>query len=184
MTTQAATRVALETSLGLITLEIFDKLVPHAAAAFLRLVDDGSLARDGAFYRAVRSGDNDCLTPSIDIVQGGLLNPPQYLGGIPHESTAMSTLRHCDGTVSLTRGSVGSATGAGFFICVGTQPSLDAGGDRKADGHGLAAFGMVTSGMDVVRRIHRLPTASDPSDSFPGQMLLPPIRIHQTYLIT
>jgi peptidyl-prolyl cis-trans isomerase A (cyclophilin A) len=52
---------------------------------------------------------------------------------------------------------------------VGDQPSLDFGGMRNADGQGFAAFGRVTNGMDVVRKIQQAPAE--------GQSLTPPVRI-------
>ena len=58
-----------------------------------------------------------------------------------------------------------------FFLCVGPQPELDFGGRRNPDGQGFAAFGKVTKGMDVVRRIQTLPVQ--------GQNLTPPIRIQR-----
>ena len=62
----------------------------------------------------------------------------------------------------------GTATSS-FFICVNDQPELDFGGRRNPDGQGFAAFGVVTRGMDVVRRIQRL--AAD------GQALKVPVAI-------
>jgi peptidyl-prolyl cis-trans isomerase A (cyclophilin A) len=56
-----------------------------------------------------------------------------------------------------------------FFICIGEQPSLDAGGARNPDGQGFAAFGRVVRGMDVVRKIQAAPAK--------GETLTPPIRI-------
>ena len=46
----------------------------------------------------------------------------------------------------------------------------DFGGRRNPDGQGFAAFGRVTRGMDVVRRIHTAPNID-------AQRLTPPIRI-------
>ena len=43
-----------------------------------------------------------------------------------------------------------------FFICINDQPSLDFGGKRNKDGQGFAAFGKVTIGMDVVKKIQLL----------------------------
>ena len=58
-----------------------------------------------------------------------------------------------------------------FFICIGDQPELDFGGKRNPDGQGFAAFGKVTKGMDVVRRIQGAPAE--------GQALTPMIRIQR-----
>ncbi len=58
-----------------------------------------------------------------------------------------------------------------FFICVGDQPNLDYGGHRNPDGQGFAAFGQVTRGLDVIRRIQRSPAS--------GETLSPPITIYR-----
>ena len=56
-----------------------------------------------------------------------------------------------------------------FFICVGDQPELDFGGKRNPDGQGFAAFGKVSSGMEVVKKINQA--------NAEGQALMPPILI-------
>ena len=68
----------------------------------------------------------------------------------------------------MARGGPDTAT-SDFFICVGNQPELDFGGKRNPDGQGFAAFGQVTSGMEVVRRIQQSPAQ--------GQALTPAIVI-------
>ena len=52
-----------------------------------------------------------------------------------------------------------------FYIDDGDQPSLD--GSMSQPGY--AAFGQVVSGMDVVRKIARLPSQ--------GEMLVKPVKI-------
>jgi peptidyl-prolyl cis-trans isomerase A (cyclophilin A) len=77
----------------------------------------------------------------------------------------------------MARGDVGSANSE-FFICLGDQPGLDYGNSRNPDMQGFAAFGRVVSGMDVVKRINRLP-ADAPSDSdyTKGQILTEAVEI-------
>lgn len=84
------------------------------------------------------------------------------------ERTDVTGLHHGDGTLSMARGGPNTATSS-FFITIGDQPELDAGGKRNADGQGFAAFGRVTAGMEVVRAIQRAPAV--------GQVLTPPVRI-------
>jgi peptidyl-prolyl cis-trans isomerase A (cyclophilin A) len=62
-----------------------------------------------------------------------------------------------------------------FFICIGDQPSLDFGGKRNPDGQGFAAFGRVTKGMEVVRRIQAAPAD--------GQGLTPPVAIRSIRVV-
>ena len=68
----------------------------------------------------------------------------------------------------MARSEPGSASSE-FFICIGDQPELDFNGKRNPDGQGFAAFGRVTEGMDVVRRIQQL------QDSI--QILTEPVKI-------
>ena len=84
------------------------------------------------------------------------------------ERTSVTGLRHIDGTLSMARGGPDSATSS-FFICIGNQPALDFGGHRNLDGQGFAAFGRVTRGMDVVRKIQ--------ASAAEAQRLTPPVTI-------
>jgi peptidyl-prolyl cis-trans isomerase A (cyclophilin A) len=68
----------------------------------------------------------------------------------------------------MARDKPGSATSS-FFICINDQPELDYGGRRNPDGQGFAAFGRVVAGMDVVRKVQKLPAK--------GQQLVPPVKI-------
>jgi peptidyl-prolyl cis-trans isomerase A (cyclophilin A) len=162
-------RVAVETGLGVITLEIDPARAPRTAANFLRYVDAGLF--DGAsFHRTVREGNQPRNRVKIDVVQAGRGEhpvPPDF-PAVALERTRDTGLRHTDGAVSMARDGPDSAT-SDFFVCVGDQPELDFGGRRNPDGQGFAVFGRVVSGMDVVRRIHAAPAD--------GQGLTPPIAI-------
>ena len=68
------------------------------------------------------------------------------------ERTKDTGLLHKNGVISMARDGPDTAT-SDFFICVGDQPELDFGGKRNPDGQGFAAFGIVTKGMDVVKKI-------------------------------
>lgn len=165
----AAARIVMETAVGEIEIEVYPEQAPLTAGNFLRLVDGGHL--DGAsFYRTV-SPANDNGSPVISVIQGGLGDSPGPFSPIVHETTRESGLAHLDGTISMARAAVGTASSE-FFICIGDQPALDFGGARNADGQGFAAFGRVVGGMEVVRLIHAMP-ANAPTDSeyVKGQML-------------
>ncbi|MEM1145702.1 MAG: peptidylprolyl isomerase, partial [Pseudomonadota bacterium] len=82
-----------------------------------------------------------------------------------------------DGTLSMARGDVGTASSE-FFIVIGDQPGLDKGESRNPDQQGFAAFGRVIDGMDVVRRIHQAPSdAPSSSDYTAGQIMEAPVEI-------
>ncbi len=169
-------RVELDTDLGPIIVEVDLAHAPISASDFLRYVDAG-LFNGGAFNRVVRA-DNDQGPVRIDVIQGGLTQPERALPAVAHESTRQSGIRHTDGVISLARRGLGTARAAKFFICVGDQPALDYGGARNADGQGFAAFGHVVGGMDVVRKIHLLPTDPDSGEgAAKGQMLRDPVVI-------
>lgn len=165
-------RVRLETDLGPIVLEVHPDRAPVSAGNFLRYVEEGRF--DGAsFYRVVTPVNQPDNPVKIEVIQGGLGfadDHPQRLPPIPHETTADTGLAHRDGTVSMARLEPGTASSE-FFICIGDQPELDFGGRRNPDGQGFAAFGRVVEGMEVVRRIQRLPAE--------GQMLAEPVAIRR-----
>jgi peptidyl-prolyl cis-trans isomerase A (cyclophilin A) len=164
-------RVVIETEVGQIVLEIDTARAPKTAANFLKYVDAG-LYDGGRFHRTVRTDpDNQPQNAvKIDVIQAGA-NPAKradYFPPIVHEPTSDTRFTHGDGVVSMARAEINTARDQ-FFICIGDQRELDAGGKRNADGHGFAAFGRVVSGMDVVRRIHAAPASA--------QTLTPPIAI-------
>ena len=184
--------VAIETPLGEIVVRL-DAAAPITVANFLHYVD-GGFYDGGRFHRTVRldnqsnallhkadadlglaSGPgaampNDAI--SIEVIQGGI-NPErkaEQAAPISLERTSETGLRHHDGTISMARTTIDSAI-SDFFICINDQPGLDFGGLRNVDGQGFAAFGQVTSGMEVVRAIQ-----FSPSD---GQSLSPVIPINR-----
>jgi peptidyl-prolyl cis-trans isomerase A (cyclophilin A) len=175
--------VELETTEGLIEVEVFPDRAPRSAGDFLRYVD-GRLYDGARFWRAVRL-DNDRVEPHIEIIQLGLPDDSPIFPGIEHESTATTGLTHEDGTLSLGRAGVGTATASALFICVGRQPALDSGGMRNPDGLGFPAFGRVIRGMEVVRRIHASPvTPIGNGDDRPSQQIVSPVAITRAYRAT
>jgi peptidyl-prolyl cis-trans isomerase A (cyclophilin A) len=164
-------RVAVDTELGEIVLEVDTIRAPLTAANFLKYVDAG-LYDGGRFHRSVRTNpDNQPKNDiKIDVIQAGA-NPSrtmEYLMPIAHEPTSKTGLTHDDGALSMARAQVNTARDQ-FFICIGNQRELDYGGKRNADGQGYAAFGRVVAGMEVVRKVHASPAS--------GQTLTPPVRI-------
>lgn len=154
-------RVVLATGYGDVIVEVYPDRAPVTANNFLRHVDGAHY--DGAtFYRTV-TFENDRGSPKIAVIQGGLGDAEPPFPPIPHETTEATGIRHTDGVISMGRYAVGTANSE-FFICIGDHPGLDYGGTRNADGQGFAAFGRVVEGMDVVRRIHALPSGA-PADN-------------------
>lgn len=144
-------KYAIKTELGEIIFEVYPDKAPITVANFKRYVDQAKF--EGAyFYRVVRL-DNQPVSPiKIEVIQGDFTGKENYFPVIEHETTEKTGLSHKDGTVSMGRLAVGT-TAAEFFICINDQPELDFGGKRNPDGQGFAAFGQVTDGMDIVRKI-------------------------------
>lgn len=166
----ALVRVVLTTSEGPITLALDKERAPITTANFLRYVDAKRL--DGIdFYRAMK------LAPDNGLIQGGVRDGKLLYPPITLEPTSKTGLKHVDGTISMARAAPDSAR-ADFFIIVGAMPSLDAQPDQPGDNAGFAAFGQVTEGMDIVRRILAAPTSPTDGDGpMKGQMLAPKIKI-------
>ena len=150
---QSTVVIQIETALGLITAEIDTVRAPITATNFLRYVDMGMYS-GSAFYRAVRLDNQPDNDFRIEVIQGGVAEDRRnnQLAPIRMEPTGETGVLHLDGVLSMARGGSDTARGE-FFICIGPQPELDQGGRRNSDGWGFAAFGRVTVGMDVVRRI-------------------------------
>jgi len=146
--------VLIETELGSIEAEIFVKNAPITATNFMYHVDTGTFNKGACFYRVVRMDNQPDNDVKIEVVQGGLYRNEGQFQPIAHETTQMTDIQHTNGTISMARTHPGSVT-TEFFICIGDQPELDYQGKRNPDGQGFAAFGRVTKGMDVARKIQQ-----------------------------
>ena len=171
------TNIAFKTSKGDIIIELYNQIAPITVDNFLRHLDGGHY--DGSsFYRTV-THQNDNGSPKIEVIQGGLGDIDKPFPAISHESTNITKLKHEDGTISMSRGEVNSAT-SDFFICIGSQQGLDFGGERNNDGQGFAAFGKVIEGMDIVRDINGMPSNKKTDNEYvKGQMIDNPIIIEK-----
>ncbi len=167
--------LVIETNLGNITLELYEKQAPITTQNFIRYIDEGRY-KGATFYRVVTPDNQPNSKIKIEVIQGGLYedNHPQNLPPIPHENTETTGILHLDGVISMARYEPGTATFE-FFICVGDQPSLDFGGHRNPDNHGFAAFGKVIDGMDVVQEIQQQPEKE--------QLLEPRISINNMQIV-
>ncbi|MBT3362967.1 MAG: peptidylprolyl isomerase [Chloroflexi bacterium] len=133
----------IETSMGTIELELYEKKAPITTANFISLAQDGFY--DGLIFHRVMDDF---------VIQGG-----DPLGtGTGGSDTAINleihpNLRHIDGAISMARTPDPNSATSQFFICDGAQEFLD---DQ------YAVFGVVTDGIEVVRAIAAVDT--DDSD--------------------
>src|SRR5262249_17447896 len=133
--------------------QLFGEKAPASAGYFLADVKAG-LYDGSSFFRIVTLQNQAAeVGRRIEVIQGGLKHEREDLPHIiPHESTAMTGLRHLKGTMSLARFAPGAVYHS-FFICLRDEPALDFGGARHPDGQGFAAFGQVVASFDTVERI-------------------------------
>ena len=166
-------RVDMTTPQGVIVLELYPDRAPITVANFLKYVK--TKRYDGMeIYRAVRTkGAED-----TGFIQGGVeKDPKRILPPIKHEPTTQTGLLHHDGTITMARGALNSAT-CDFVIMVGPSSFMDANPAGSGDNQGFAAFGQVVSGMDVVKKIMALPTEGHARNPvMQGQILDPPVTI-------
>lgn len=141
----------ISTELGDIEVELYPERAPVTVENFLAYVEKGSYT-GSSFFRVCTPENEAEREIKIEVIQGGNVSDELLLPPITLETTAMTGLSHKDGILSMARSEPNSAQ-SNFFICIGDQPELDFGGKRNPDGQGFAAFGKVTSGMDVVRII-------------------------------
>ncbi len=167
--------IAIKTTKGTIIIELYPKKAPATVNNFLRYTKEKRW-KGATFYRTVTLQNQPDNKIKIEVIQGGLKNEhdPQNLPPIPLETTKATGLHHVNGTISMARGNPNSATSE-FFICIGNQPSLDYGGKRNPDGQGFAAFGKVIKGMDVVKKIQKMPAKK--------QHLSPEVKIISIHII-
>ena len=118
--------IKIYTNQGDIEVELYATKAPKTVAAFLKNIKNGTYANSN-FYRVVLQQG---LTAAMNegIVQGGIFYSNTTLAtskmGVPHEGTNATGLTHDDGTISMARTELGTAT-TEFFICIGNQSQYD-----------------------------------------------------------
>jgi peptidyl-prolyl cis-trans isomerase B (cyclophilin B) len=142
--------VVIETSMGNITVELFQDLAPKTVANFLEYVKAGFYS-DTVFHRVIKGF----------MIQGGGLTSAmeQKPTRSPVENEASNGEKNVRGAVAMARTSdIHSAT-AQFFINTVNNPFLDH-RSTSPDGFGYCVFGKVSAGMEVVDKIENTPTGN------------------------
>jgi cyclophilin family peptidyl-prolyl cis-trans isomerase len=135
--------VAISTSLGEITLELFKDRAPVSANNFLVYAAEGFY--EGTIFHRVKPGF---------MVQGGGFTPDlkEKPTHPPIQNEATNGLRNARGTLAMARRMTLRSATSQFYINVADNRMLDHTG-YGPDEFGYAVFGRVLSGMDVVDRI-------------------------------
>jgi len=164
---QRNNRCIITTDFGIIRVELYPEQAPLTVANFLKYTDQG-LYNGTTFYRVCTPENEKERKVKIEVIQGGDVQEGKQFEPIRIETTKQTGLKHLDGTLSMARDTPDSATSS-FFICIGHQLELDFAGKRNPDGMGFAAFGKVTKGMRVVKKIQMQENK--------GQYLIKPVKI-------
>jgi len=169
----AGPRVALETSMGRIVVELYPDKAPKTVANFLAYVEDGHY-NGTVFHRVIGNF----------LVQGGAYTPDmqQKPERAPVPSEAANGLSNLRGTLAAARrtGDANSATAQFFINTVDNRP-LDWRGDATPEMAGFCVFGRVVEGLDVVDRIRVVPTGARPP--FAADVPVTPVLIERATLL-
>jgi peptidyl-prolyl cis-trans isomerase A (cyclophilin A) len=138
--------VVMETSLGNVKMELFEKEAPVSVKNFLDYVDSGFYS--GTIFHRVISGF---------MIQGGGFTADfkQKPTKAPIKNEATNGLKNQRGTLAMARTGAPDSATSQFFINVVNNDMLNR---PSPDGHGYAVFGKVTEGMEVVDRIRGVKT--------------------------
>jgi peptidyl-prolyl cis-trans isomerase B (cyclophilin B) len=143
-------RVQLDTSMGIIVLELSPHRAPKTVENFLQYVNDG-FYDDTIFHRVIKDF----------MIQGGGLTADMQrkIARPPIDNEADNGLKNRVGSIAMARtGDPHSAT-AQFFINTKDNPNLDH-QQKSAQGWGYCVFGRVVKGMEVVSAIEAVKTGS------------------------
>lgn len=168
-------KVVIETSMGNITVELFQDKAPISVKNFLD-------------YVAVNHYDNlifHRVIPDFMIQGGGFsadFNKPATNAPIKNEAgNGVSNKR---GTLAMARTNVVDSATDQFFINVKDNIFLDH-RDERMSGFGYAVFGQVVEGMDVVDKIKAVATGTKTVMGMPFQDVpLQPVLIKTIRLVT
>ena len=142
--------IIIETSLGNITLNLFQNKAPLTVKNFLGYVKENFY--EGTIFHRVKKGV---------LIQGGTytqeLTKKQTHNPIKNE--ADNKIKNKKGTVAMARSSKIDSATSQFFINLKDNPNFDHQNASK-EGYGYCVFGKVTEGMEVVKKIGEIDTAS------------------------
>jgi peptidyl-prolyl cis-trans isomerase A (cyclophilin A) len=140
--------VLMETNMGNVKLELFEKEAPISVKNFLDYVDNG-FYNGTIFHRVI---------PGFMIQGGGFtsdLKEKSIRGPIKNE--AINGLKNTRGSLAMARTAVVDSATAQFFINVADNDFLNH-RNKEIQGYGYAVFGKVLEGMDVVDKIAAVKT--------------------------
>jgi len=141
-------RVHMQTSSGLIVLELNSRAAPKTVENFLNYVKS-EFYNQTIFHRVIKGF----------MIQGGGLSPDfkKKKTAPPVINEADNGLKNVRGTIAMARTMNPNSATAQFFINTVDNKSLDFTA-KTTQGWGYCVFGRVVEGMDVVDKIESAPT--------------------------
>ena len=131
---------------GVIELELYPEIAPESVKNFISLANSGFY--DGLIFHRVIAG---FMIQGGDPDGRGTGGPGYSIKGEFSANGVKNDLSHLRGVISMARAQAFDSAGSQFFICHADSQFLDG---------QYAAFGKVTSGLDVVDRIAKTTTDS------------------------
>ncbi len=165
--------VEIDTSAGVIKVELYQDAAPKTVANFLQYVKDKFY--DGTQFHRVIDGF---------MIQGGGFTPEfsqkptRPPVPIEAESSSKAGYLNVPGTIAMARTSDPNSATSQFFINVNDNKSLNFAPGKP----GYTVFGKVTSGMDVVNKIAK--TATGSGGPFPTDVPVEKVIIRSVKLVT
>ena len=143
--------VELQTTFGVVQLELDESRAPASTQNFLQYVQSGHY--DGTLFHRVIPGF---------MVQGGGMSSGLVTRSTnaPIKNEADNGLTNETGTVAMARTSDPHSATSQFFINVSDNSFLNHRDSNSNEGWGYCVFGKVADGMTVVRQIEGVQTAS------------------------
>jgi peptidyl-prolyl cis-trans isomerase A (cyclophilin A) len=140
--------VLIQTNMGNIKLELFEKEAPISVKNFLAYVNSGFFTGT-IFHRVI---------PNFMIQGGGFTTDfKEKPTNAPIKNEAGNGLKNERGTLAMARTFIIDSASAQFFINLKNNDFLNH-SSNSMQGFGYAVFGKVVEGMDVVDKIAAVPT--------------------------
>lgn len=149
---QNVINVKMQTSKGVIKLELYPDKAPQTVENFVKYVNDGFF--DGLVFHRVIDG---FMIQAGGFDQESNQKQPTYE---PIQNEADNGLSNLTGTIAMARTNFPHSATSQFFINVKDNTFLDH--KDKGRGWGYCVFGKVIDGMDVVNDIKSTPTQVNP----------------------
>jgi len=139
--------IVMETSKGVMKIELFEDKAPLTCENFLKYVNEGFY--DGTIFHRV--------IPNFMIQGGGMTETmSEKTTGNPIKNEADNGLRNLRGTLAMARTQAVDSATSQFFINLRDNAFLDHG----SRDFGYAVFAQVVEGLEVMNEIAGVPTGS------------------------